>query len=111
MAQPKRWLEPEENEIDMNDQETRAQRRLPYIVHRSIEEEEHRVEVRDEIRSAGTMWAVLGAFFLSFAFMCLTWVGQDARGGRHLITNFFWSSLAIGSLMLVFGLLRKRSRV
>jgi|SRR5579872_6901882 len=112
MALPKRWLEPEdEREIDVNDEKTRAALRQPYIVHRSIEEEEHRVEVRDEIRSDGTTWAVSGALLLSFALMCLIFVGQEVRAGRSLMTAFFWTSFVLGSVMLVGGLLRKRSRV
>src|SRR5579883_358581 len=111
MALPKRWLEVDEPDSpDLNDQK-RADRRLPYIVHRSMTEEEHLIEVRDEIRKAGTTWAVLGALLLTFALMCLIYVGQEIRAGQWLMNTFFWTSFVLGSAMLVFGLLRKRTRV
>ncbi len=108
--EPQGGLSGDLNTDDLNNAK-RAERRQPYIVQRSIEEEEHRVEVRDDIRMAGTTWAVLGSLLLSFAAMCLIFVGQEMRGGRHLMTTFFWSSLILGGTMFLFGLLRKRSRV
>ena|SRR5579883_1610771 len=110
MALPKSWFEHDEPQGDLND-EKRVAKHQPYIVHRSVQDEEHLVEVRDEVRMSGTMWAVLGSWLLAFALMCLIFVGQELRGGRYLMTTFFWSSLVLGCGFLVFGLLRKRTRV